>query len=78
MIQTWGITQPWLPGRSEMRMALLCNLAMDLAILFYTTQLAYANLGWHPQWQVEIIKFGPQLQEIYANISHVLGGFKPY
>lgn len=45
-------------------MALLCNLAMDLAILFYTTQLAYANLGWHPQ--VEIMKSGPQLQEIYA------------
>lgn len=26
-------------------MALLCNLAMDLVILFYTTQLAMANLG---------------------------------
>lgn len=29
-------------------MALLCNLAMDLVILFYTTQLAMANLGLRP------------------------------
>ena len=35
--------RPWL-----LRMALLCNLAMDLVILFYTTQLAIANLGLRP------------------------------